>query len=346
MAIKNFLYVDANGDYTEGLANGNFVKRTCQVAAAVNDLVVESATETNGVDVITDNIDVRNVIGVIVEKPDALNALILNKGTISVTSVTKSQNVYLSGIGKFTDEQPNKGYIHILGTAVENNLIDFDPTNSKILAHSDPSGGIDEFTVLMVHSNTFDGGTSFRDSSDSMHTVTSVNGARHVTEDPVFGSSCIEGNGTSKLQIPTSDDFNFGTGDFTIDLWVKVLEPSVRQRILSNRYDNGWDLQLNSGRFYFYGGTVLIANEIVVADTWYHVAVVRESGTASIYINGLFVQSDSNFTISNSTEDLFVSGRPIFGDGGITGYIDELRISKGIARWTENFTPPTEPYTN
>ncbi|RLA59532.1 MAG: hypothetical protein DRQ78_10525, partial [Epsilonproteobacteria bacterium] len=137
MAVKNFLYVDDSGDYTEGLAEGNFVQRICEVSASVNDLVVESDSVADAVDTIINNNDTRSVIGIIIEKIDDTHAYILTKGTVSASSVTKTQNVFLSSSGTLNDIAPTSGYFHILGTAVENNLVDFDPINTKILIYNE-----------------------------------------------------------------------------------------------------------------------------------------------------------------------------------------------------------------
>jgi hypothetical protein len=81
-------------------------------------------------------------------------------------------------------------------------------------------------------------------------------------------------------------------------------------------------------------------------NTWYHVAFVRASGVCNIYVNGTALSKTADnspdLDIPNVAGDLFIGGKS--GFGFIEGYMDELRISKGIARWTANFTPPTLEY--
>lgn len=89
-----------------------------------------------------------------------------------------------------------------------------------------------------------------------------------------------------------------------------------------------------------------LGTTVLAAATWYHVALVRSSGSVLLFVDGV-----SQFTALSDTRDLAAdTGTPIIGrpgDGdfqGVNGWIDELRVSKGVARWTTNFTPPTAAY--
>ena len=131
--MKKFLFVDTNGDPTEGIVDGVFETRNCAVDAAVGDLVFESDSITLGVDVADSNVDERTVIGIIIEKPTTSTATVCTSGRIEgLSGLTKAQRIYLSGTGKFSVEQMTYGYIHVLGHAVEENIIDFNPANTKI----------------------------------------------------------------------------------------------------------------------------------------------------------------------------------------------------------------------
>ena len=133
MSIKQFIYVDVNGDYIEGYADGNAIERSCDSGLAVGDLVCESSSIANGVDKISNNSDVRSVIGWVISKPDATTANILTKGVISgLSGLTKTGKVYLSTSGDFGSAMPSDGYLQILGHAIDADTIDFDPVNTKI----------------------------------------------------------------------------------------------------------------------------------------------------------------------------------------------------------------------
>jgi hypothetical protein len=86
----------------------------------------------------------------------------------------------------------------------------------------------------------------------------------------------------------------------------------------------------------------------MTANTLYHVAVVRNGATCKIFIDGVSQTITEIVAFTDGSVDI---GSTLRVGGGISsgywnGWIDELRISKGIARWTEDFTPPTEPYTS
>jgi len=85
----------------------------------------------------------------------------------------------------------------------------------------------DAYTVLLLHSDTTDGDTTFVDSSDSGHTVTAAGNAQHSTAQAKFGNTSMyfDGNATTRLTLSDSSDFEFD-GDFTIDFWVNLLSGS------------------------------------------------------------------------------------------------------------------------
>ena len=94
------------------------------------------------------------------------------------------------------------------------------------------------------------------------------------------------------------------------------------------------------------GGNNYGTTWLPVVDTWYHVAITRASGTLRHFIDGTQVGSNITATDNVSTSDtLYVGSNQSPGDYW-DGYLDELRISKGIARWTSNFTPPSTQYGN
>jgi hypothetical protein len=80
---------------------------------------------------------------------------------------------------------------------------------------------------------------------------------------------------------------------------------------------------------------------------WAHVAVTRQDGYIRMFVNGFMTGYDANFNhnIPPSANDLVIGRHSDNAPYDFQGYLDEIRISKGIARWTENFIPPTEPYT-
>jgi hypothetical protein len=214
-------------------------------------------------------------------------------------------------------------------------------------------GGIDTYTKLMLHMDGANAGTTFTDSSDAPHTVTAVGGAQTLTAQRRFGTASGYFDGTGDyLTLDVSADWNFGTADFTIDGWISTdTSPPTYGVIFDSRdataTETGFALAVGSGGdIYIYSNGMLVqsSNSTIAAETWYHVALVRASATTKIYVNGVSVGSSATVrTYSNTTARI---GIEAYGTSeAFKGYIDEFRISKGIARYTADFTPPTQAYS-
>lgn len=181
-----------------------------------------------------------------------------------------------------------------------------------------------------------------------------------------FGRGCLKLDGTDDyVRIADHADWNFGDGNFTIDFWIrptsdwnsfdKVLfdiGPDANSRIILSTY-NG------TLHFYAYNNpTVLVdistASQNWSPDLWYHIAVVRGwSGNANDYaicVNGVAIGTGTDSTTMPDFGGYFHIGYGWdYGAGTLRyqdGYYDEFRVSKGIARWTANFTPPSAAYTS
>ena len=214
------------------------------------------------------------------------------------------------------------------------------------------AGGIDGYTKLMLHMDD----TALSDSSSSSHSVT-LNGdaARNATQSK-FGGYSVYLDGTGDyLSIPDSSDWNFGSGDFTIDFWINATADPMKSAGIVNAWfdavSNGWGLEMGAKPRFFArnGGADVVdfyTTNPLSNSSWSHLALVRSGNTFTFYINGLKESNASaggSGVIDNHNAALWVGKRPSYDD--LEGHIDELRISKGIARWTANFTPPTGPYS-
>ena len=118
----------------------------------------------------------------------------------------------------------------------------------------------------------------------------------------------------------------------------------------TNEYDFVFDkTDAEKLRFQLYDGTsapAAISTGTISNDTWTHVAAVRSGSTITLYINGTADGTVSS-AVNIVSHGALQVGRQILvsaTDQMWLGYIDELRISKGIARWTSNFTPPSSAY--
>jgi len=97
-----------------------------------------------------------------------------------------------------------------------------------------------------------------------------------------------------------------------------------------------------------YSGAIVTGSTAISVNTWTHVAVTRNGNTFRLFVNGIV---DATATSSNSqtlnAADVFYVGRSGYDTTRIvTGYLDDVRITKGYARYTANFTPPTAAFPN
>ncbi|MFZ2777676.1 MAG: FISUMP domain-containing protein, partial [Candidatus Moraniibacteriota bacterium] len=219
----------------------------------------------------------------------------------------------------------------------------------------------DSYTKLLLHADG--SGNSFVDSSASSKTVTAYGDTTQSVTQSEFGgkSAYFDGNG-DYLNSPSSGDFAFGTGDFTIDAWVYWAGTSTPYQNIVGSSSTGFTGNASYFRVWGAGVTTytshigighpgidpeLYSTNAIPANAWTHVAVVRSSGNLYLFINGVLNGSKSNSTTNYDFSDngTTIGSSPWDGsDGWYSGYMDEVRISKGIARWTSNFTPLNVPY--
>jgi hypothetical protein len=217
--------------------------------------------------------------------------------------------------------------------------------------------GIDSNTVLMLSCNGADGSTTFTDKSDSAHTVTAIANAQVDTAEVKFGTGALLLDGVGDhLQIPDSDDWDFGSDDWTIDFWFRPTTLSGTQAIVTQWGDGGGNgsfylVRQNASISFFYslnGSSETSTSSTISLDLneWQHIAVVREGNSLRYFKNGIASgTAPISGTFFNSTRNLNIGA---YKDGGQTlqGSLDEIRISKGIARYTADFVPEITEYTS
>jgi hypothetical protein len=350
MSIKQFIYVDVNGDYIEGYADGNAIERSCDSGLAVGDLVCESSSIANGVDKVTSNSETRDVIGYVIGKPDATTASILTKGVISgLSGLTKAGRVYLSGSGNFTSSIPFNGYIKTLGQAIDADTIDFDPSITKVrIAYKAATPA--QYTKILIHSDTSDGDTTFVDSSPDNHSITTVNGPpQHKDTVAKFGNTSMYPNGGGLKFIPISSEFDL-TGDFTIDCWFYSTGDQNYGHFFTFGGNGSFTFKIDSadpGKCYVYGNnlsTSIFSNSVTL-HTWVHVALERYNGVLYGYLDGVKNLTVSwNATITGESKVYAFTGEANSSED-LHGYIDEYRFLNGYADYKGvDFTPPLQPY--
>jgi hypothetical protein len=145
------------------------------------------------------------------------------------------------------------------------------------------------------------------------------------------------------LSIPASSNFAFGTGDFTVETWVYANESSTKGIVSTATITKaGFSMSMDMAWLGTNTATSSYAWTLPTA-TWVHLAISRNNGMVSFFVNGIVMKtvSDPSNLISST---LKVGERYASGNEGYSfnGYIDDLRITKGKARYTSNFIPPTQ----
>jgi hypothetical protein len=221
---------------------------------------------------------------------------------------------------------------------------------------------------LLLHGNGANGSTSIIDSSPTPKTVTAVGNAQISTAQSKFGGASIAFDGTEDyLTVPsTGSPGDLGAGNFTVEFWHFLVSGLNSFPCLISNYSsfaagsfslfaghvssvalgfpnglNQYQLALNGSGFPSINSTATI-----IYGAWVHVAVVRSGSTITLYVNGTASGTvTSTATLAGTNGSLWVgTAGDALATGAINGYIDDLRITKGVARYTGNFTPPTAPF--
>jgi hypothetical protein len=222
-------------------------------------------------------------------------------------------------------------------------------------------GGNDAATKILLHFDGTDASTTFTNSAiGGSHAFTANGNAQLDTAAFKFGTASYLGDGTGDF-ITTADHANFtlGSADFTMEIWARAASTGAA-RMMCGQIDSGaaaatstWYMQRQTAsnlvNFALSNGTTftfLQSTTGLSADgNFHHFAFVRSGTTIRLFFDG--VQEDSD-TFSGAAQDssvnLSVGRAGELASQSWDGWLDEFRMSVGIARWTSNFTPPTAPY--
>ena len=180
-----------------------------------------------------------------------------------------------------------------------------------------------------------------------------VGNAQIDTTTKKYGTGSMEFDGTGDyLNLPSSQNLSLGGGDYTVECFV-YLNSSKNQGIWDGRNTNsstaGVALYVTSGnawRMVVNNATFTVGGSITNS-VWTHVAVVRSGSTITVYVDGSSVNTTTS--ANNLTDTSFLIGTlrdnpDATANFKLDGFIDDLRITKGVARYTANFTPPTAAF--
>jgi len=190
-----------------------------------------------------------------------------------------------------------------------------------------------------------------------MNDLETVGNAQISTSVKKYGTGSMAFDGTDdRVLAPDSPQLNMGSSSFTIEGWFYPTgNVTGGKGIFSKRANNG----VFGGILFYFSSTGLTprmladtggtwgvditASSGFTVNTWNHFAVVRNGSSWAIYINGTSVgTATSSATIPTNTAAFAIMAESAAASEGTTaGYIDDFRITKGVARYVANFTPPT-----
>lgn len=213
---------------------------------------------------------------------------------------------------------------------------------------------------LLLHCDGANGSTSFVDSSAYAHTVTASGSMIISGTNPKFGSGCAlsQGSWSDHLTIANAAEFDLAAGDFTVEGWVNYAGVGASGGALIGRWEIGpstnadWLVYFDTSRhvnFFANGSGSPIVGPVTVPNDglYHHIAVTRQGNTFRLFLDGVLSSTaTSSVTIQNTPSQVLRTN--VWGDtvnSRLDGRWDEIRITKGVCRYTTSFTP-AGPFPN
>ncbi len=183
-------------------------------------------------------------------------------------------------------------------------------------------------------------------------TITAVGNAQLSTAQKKFGTASLLLDGTGDyVTVASNNDFNFGTGDFTVEGWFYRATTGVQVSL----FDFRTTTSQNAPWMFITAGGALVYNvnnttrtsgvSGIAAGSWYHVALSRNGTDTRMFVNGTQIGATWTDT-TNYVQCPLTLGARFLADLTFNGYIDDVRISKGIGRYTTTFTAPISRLPN
>lgn len=208
---------------------------------------------------------------------------------------------------------------------------------------------------LLLHMNGANDSTTFIDSSSYAHTVTASGTAKQSTSNAKFGSaSSYTFDNAGYLELPDHASLNLTSGDWTIEGWIygpysdqftytgylwTTVAVGGQYSIIFRKYASVLSLLISDSAYNYFINQQ--DNDSITADTWTHVAACRAGNVYYSWMNGAAAGQTTNAT-AIATGASYVHR---IGWGSIQRK-DEWRVTKGVARYTSAFTPPSAPFSD
>jgi len=272
-----------------------------------------------------------------------VNGELVVQGTTNMTTVSNGNNITL-GADANGDEAKLTGYISearvVKGTAVYTAA--FTPPTAPVTAVAN--------TTFLLNPSPSIIDKAQKNTISLVGNVTSASPPLQIFGTPNERVMTFDGNGDWVIVSDNSPDFGFGTGDFTMECWINPTTAGIQDvfSTLSN-LNTAPHLYVDSSSqlVYYHTGSARITGGTITINQWHHIAVCRASNSTKLFVNGSQVGSTYSDTNNYGTSNpcvigsFYNNGSIVGGANSMQGYIQDARVTKGLARYTSNFTPPT-----
>jgi hypothetical protein len=203
---------------------------------------------------------------------------------------------------------------------------------------------------LLLNGDGTNGSTVFTDLSSSPKTITAFGTAQISTAVKKYGTGSIYVNGSSGLYTVVDAGLALSSSDFTIECWLYQVSTSTNFTAIFTTRNT---VETGAAWFGFAGGSltpivyengsILTSSISLTLNTWTHFAVSRTGSTLRMFINGV-KSGEISYNTTLSSTAFSIGYDKMYSNFFFNGYIDDFRITKGVARYTANFTPPTASF--
>jgi hypothetical protein len=267
----------------------------------------------------------------------------ISRGTLNMATLPITDSAQIVGIGR----NGNGNFEYLTGYIASARIVKGSPVYTANF--TPPTTPLTAITNTQLLCNFTNAGIIDNTSDNVLETV---GNAQISTVQSKWGGSSMYFNGSSGfLKFPPSQNFNFGGGDFTVEFWVYRVGAgsSGSDRIFQTAdgdvftamsvFDSGGTVNFYYSTSGSSWGTAVIGT---ISNAWSHIAITRSGANLRTFLNGVNTSTNSLGTSAlffSATQTPIIGGQT--GNRFFNGYIDDFRITKGVARYVANFTPPT-----
>lgn len=217
----------------------------------------------------------------------------------------------------------------------------------------------DAFLSLLLNMNGADNGTTFTDTSPYKNSISVFGNAKTSIVQSKFGgsSALYDGNGDYLSTIPNV--MSFGTEDFTIEAWIRLNSMPTSDAWPTNysshmvivtvgtpSLGDGFGLLVGTTRLILQSNDsqIIYGTHNMIINTWYHVAATRRGDIFRLFVDGVIIATGTSSAYLGTGSTTYIGSET--GQGAwFNGYMNDLRITRGLARYTQSFVPPTSQFT-